>query len=391
MANAPESACLAIADISGYTSYLAGVELDHAQDIIADLIDVVVRSLRPAFRLAKLEGDAAFVYALGEPPDGTALQDTIERCYTAFRRRLRDIGQASQCDCNACTLMPRLDLKFVVHAGPIVRQKMAGRQELVGRDVIVIHRLLKNTVVESLGLPAYALYTEAVLAAAGVADPAAAGLVEHGEAYEYVGEVTGWVRDLAMAFQEAETRSEVIIGPAQQAWSVEIELPAPPEITWDWLTSPVRRPQFQPGLTAFDADSPTGRRGVGTTNHCVHGRDAVIEEVLAWRPPEALTTRMQLPVPNVPKFTYTEFLAPAGDGQSTTVTMRFAQPASAADRAVLAQMTPALEESYRSRFPPLRALLEEEMARRTASADDDGPEPDLPVSSGRNLREPLKK
>ncbi len=26
-----ESACLVIADISGYTSYLAGVELDHAR------------------------------------------------------------------------------------------------------------------------------------------------------------------------------------------------------------------------------------------------------------------------------------------------------------------------------------------------------------------------
>ena len=42
MLNAPEPACLVIADISGYTSYLAGVELDHAQDILADLMDTVV-------------------------------------------------------------------------------------------------------------------------------------------------------------------------------------------------------------------------------------------------------------------------------------------------------------------------------------------------------------
>ena len=34
----PELAYFAIADISGYTSFLAGVELDHAQDIIADFI-----------------------------------------------------------------------------------------------------------------------------------------------------------------------------------------------------------------------------------------------------------------------------------------------------------------------------------------------------------------
>jgi hypothetical protein len=52
--------CFLIADISGYTRYLAGVELDHAQDILADLIGSVVTALRPNFALAKLEGDAAF-------------------------------------------------------------------------------------------------------------------------------------------------------------------------------------------------------------------------------------------------------------------------------------------------------------------------------------------
>ena len=79
MLNAPEPACLVIADISGYTSYLAGVELDHAQDILADLMDTVVTAFRPTFRLAKLEGDAAFVYAIAPTVDGSALQDAMER------------------------------------------------------------------------------------------------------------------------------------------------------------------------------------------------------------------------------------------------------------------------------------------------------------------------
>jgi class 3 adenylate cyclase len=69
----PELACFAIADISGYTGFLAGVELDHAQDIIADFMDTVVKGLRPPFRLAKFEGDAAFVYAVTEKVDGSLL------------------------------------------------------------------------------------------------------------------------------------------------------------------------------------------------------------------------------------------------------------------------------------------------------------------------------
>src|SRR5687768_17062607 len=178
MPDQPEPACLVIADISGYTSYLAGVELDHAQDILADLTDAVVSALRPMFRLAKLEGDAAFAYVVTDTIDGSLLQDTVEGCYFAFRRRLRDIGQASRCDCNACTYIPKLDLKFVVHHGPIARQRMAGRDELVGREVIVLHRLLKNGVADTLGLRAYALYTAACIEAMALSDPAAAGLLE---------------------------------------------------------------------------------------------------------------------------------------------------------------------------------------------------------------------
>src|SRR6059036_3106847 len=152
MLSQPESACLVIADISGYTGFLAGAELDHAQDILADLMGIVVGALRPQFRLAKLEGDAAFAYALTDAVDGPRLQDTIERCYFAFRRRLRDVGQASTCECNACILVPRLDLpdhlpvvsndlqvepgnacilvprldlKVVAHYGQVIRQRIA--------------------------------------------------------------------------------------------------------------------------------------------------------------------------------------------------------------------------------------------------------------------------
>ena len=127
-----ESACFVIADISGYTNFLAGVELDHAQDIIADLMDTVVKGLRPPFRLAKFEGDAAFVYALTEKVDGSLLQDAIESAYFAFRKRLRNIKQASACECNACSTMQNLDLKFVIHHGEMIKHKMGGREELAG-------------------------------------------------------------------------------------------------------------------------------------------------------------------------------------------------------------------------------------------------------------------
>ncbi len=101
-----ESACFAIADISGYTNFVAGVELDHAQDIIADIMDTLVKALRPPFRLAKFEGDAAFVYALADKVDGSLLQDSIEAAYCAFRKRLRNIRQANSCVWGGCSWPP---------------------------------------------------------------------------------------------------------------------------------------------------------------------------------------------------------------------------------------------------------------------------------------------
>src|SRR5256885_5579492 len=203
MLSVAQPTCFLIADISGYTGYLADVELGHAQDILADLVGAVVTALRPNFRLAKLEGDAAFTLMTADKIDGSMLLDTIERCYFGFRRRRRDVRQATSCDCNACVRIPDLDLKFVVHHGSAIQQKVAGRQELLGSDVIVAHRLLKNDVVETFGINAYALISQSCIDASDL-DPAALGMAQHVETYGHIGEVPGWVHDLERRWREEE-------------------------------------------------------------------------------------------------------------------------------------------------------------------------------------------
>ncbi|HET7027330.1 MAG TPA: DUF2652 domain-containing protein [Candidatus Limnocylindrales bacterium] len=381
----PEPACLVIADISGYTGYLAGVELDHAQDVLADLMSTVVSALRPTFRLAKLEGDAAFVYLFTERVDGSHLQDTVERCYFAFRRRLRDIRQSSSCECNACLLIPRLNLKVVAHHGAVARQRIAGRDELVGSPVVVVHRLLKSSVEESLGLAAYAMYSAACIAAMG-ADPAVIGLREHRETYEGVGEIVGWVADLEAAWAAEQQRARVTVEPAKALWQHESFYPAPPEVVWDWVTSPIRRPLWQPNVLAVDESSPSGRRGIGTTNHCVHGRDAVVEEVLDWRPFDYLTTRSQLPAQGVPKLTMTQRFEAVDGG--TRVRAAVARISGAKGRLMGPQIAAEMERLFLQAETTLGPLIEADLdARREAASVA---EPVVPTSSGRNLREPVQ-
>jgi uncharacterized protein YndB with AHSA1/START domain len=382
----PEPACLAIADITGYTRFLAGAELDHAQDILADLMNTVVSSLRPTLRLAKLEGDAVFVYVITETVDGPVLQDTIESSYFAFRRRLRDIRQASSCECNACVLVPNLDLKFVVHHGHVIRQRIGSSEELVGSDVIVVHRLLKNAVAEVSGIGAYALYTDACLAAMNLDDPSAAGMIRHEEAFDDVGPIGAWVVDLQRAWAGEQERSRVVVGATDALATYEATLDAPQALVWEYVTSPALRPMWQLGVEAVIPDSgPRGRRGIGTVNHCMHGKDVIIEEVIDWEPPDHVTYRSLVPAPGAPKLLNTFQLSDIGDGR-TGLVFRFARPRTKKDRAKAEELIAELDEAIKGDMAALQSALADAMA---VAPGAEPPEPELPQSRGRMVTEPI--
>jgi hypothetical protein len=373
MLSAAQPTCFLIADISGYTGYLADVELDHAQDILADLVGAVVTALRPNFRLAKLEGDAAFTYMTAEKVDGSMLLDTIERCYFGFRRRRRDVRQATSCECNACVQIPDLDLKFVVHHGAAILQKVAGRQELLGSDVIVVHRLLKNEVVEKLGMSAYALISQKCIDASDI-DPAALGMVEHTETYDRIGDVPAWAHDLERRWREEEARSRVFVSKEEAFVTVTAQTKVPPQVAWEFLTKPGQRMTWQPWVTEVTIQGATGgRRGLGSANHCMHGKDAVIEEILDWRPYDYVTDRTILATPDGPlRVLHTIELEPTTTG--TTIHMRFAAPKTKRELPLMEVIGPAYGQALEANCPSLVAQLDAALAAREA---DRAPEPEL--------------
>ena len=380
-----EPACLVIADIAGYSGYLAGVELDHAQDILTDLVDTIVGALRPSFKLAKLEGDAAFVWVPAATVDGPGLQDVIDGCYFAFQRRVRDIRQASTCECNACVRLPGLDLKFVAHHGLVARQRMAGREELVGSDVIIVHRLLKNHVSDELGLPAYALYTNALMGAMGFDDPAAAGMRAYRETFESVGEVAGWVTDLRAAWEAERRRVRTKVTDDEALGVIAIRAAVPRDILWEWATSPARRIRWTSGMTEVVEDLHAGRRGVGTVNHCVHGKDVTIEEVLDWVPPEYETKRIKTPLRGVPPIVITMELIARGPDQ-TDLVYRVARPRSVKDRLILQTMEKQFRANVQRDGASLIELAAADARERAAGRAE---EPDVPATTARHLSAPV--
>jgi hypothetical protein len=119
-------------------------------------------------------------------------------------------------------------------------------------------------------------------------------------------------------------------------------------------------------------------------NHCLHGRDAVIEEVLDWDPYDHVTYRSLLPVPNVPKMVNTFAFTELEDGR-TRLEVRFAAPTAPKDRKIAEGMLPMIDGLMRQGLAALTSVL----AEASAAAADRPVEPDLPVSRGRNTREPI--
>ena len=89
-----------------------------------------------------------------------------------------------------------------------------------------------------------------------------------------------------------------------------------------------------------------------------------------------------MPMPGVPKLTRSELFEATPDGAKTLFTVRVQRPSSAKDRAKLEEMEPFLFHAYGDGLAMLAPMIEADVAARSDAAV---PEPELPVSAGRNL------
>jgi class 3 adenylate cyclase len=321
---AAQVGCLLLADITGYTSYLQGTELEHAQDVLADLLETIIAGIEPPFEVAKLEGDAVFAHMPVAQVDVSLLFDTIETTYFAFRRRLRDVVHSTTCDCNACVLIPSLDLKFFVHSGSYVVRRIGRSEELTGADVVLVHRLLKGSAREVVANDAYLVLTSDALDAID-GDAEALGLIAHVEHFD-VGDVNVFIENLQDRWAAEESKTEGVVSAETALGTFESTLPGTPRELWPWFTDPRKRLEWQKGLETID-EFVEGRRGVGTVNHCAHGGSVTVQQVLDWHPFETYTTRDEIEESG-PVLVVTTVFAPTEGG--TKVTFYFqCEPAAA--------------------------------------------------------------
>ncbi|MBI4082230.1 MAG: DUF2652 domain-containing protein [Candidatus Lambdaproteobacteria bacterium] len=189
---------LLIPDISGYTDFISSVELAHGQHIIAELLETLIDGNELGLELSEVEGDALLFYRVGERPAPDRIVAQATGWFAAFHEHLARLRQDIYCTCGACQNLNGLTLKIVGHYGEIGVHRVGKATKLIGKDVVLAHRLLKNRLERS----EYLLLTEDAFAPPLSAEGPPQGFQQHSEEYPVLGIVRGLVMDLAAHRQE---------------------------------------------------------------------------------------------------------------------------------------------------------------------------------------------
>jgi hypothetical protein len=263
-----QEGALVLADISGYSKFVAQTEVDHSWSILHELLDTVVRSVHGRMDVSQVEGDAIlFISGLTTPE----VIDALEGTFVAFHRRLRDMQAVTTCPCDACANIGILKLKFVVHHGRFSRQRLGNVEQLHGVDVIVAHRLLKNTVPSK----EYLLVTDAVLDR--LPDETRRRFIPHSEEFD-LGTISGGYQEIAYQWDKAQATERKRVQPEEAQINSEVVVGAPRESVYRRMLEPQRE------LTLI-SDQPTTMHVTTRLADSGDGQTLVARSFL-WEEPE---------------------------------------------------------------------------------------------------------
>lgn len=142
-------ALIFIPDISGFTEFITQTEIKHSNHIISELVETILAANRLNLTVSEIEGDAVLFYRKGEPPPLQELIEQIKNMFLDFHMYLKVIQRDNVCQCGACRSAINLSLKFIVHYGQLSETVIQNFTKIIGSDVILAHRLLKNNIGET--------------------------------------------------------------------------------------------------------------------------------------------------------------------------------------------------------------------------------------------------
>src|SRR5690606_7237521 len=130
-----------IPDISGFSRFVTEMEIEHSRLIIRELLEILIDANYTGLEVSEIEGDAILFYRFGGRPPLEEVYAQVKEMFEAFHKNLMAYENRRFCQCNACLAAINLTLKIITHYGEFVEYEVKTFNKLIGKDIIVAHRL----------------------------------------------------------------------------------------------------------------------------------------------------------------------------------------------------------------------------------------------------------
>lgn len=344
-----------ITDISGYTSFLTTAELAHAHHILQTLLEAQIDKLKIPFVISNFQGDAILSYINEkELVEKQTLVECIEQLYFSFLEKREHMAFNSTCSCRACANVSDLDLKIFVHHGEYMIQKLLGREELIGADVILAHRMMKNKVIEQTNIPAYALFTDKASNELGLED-FCEDLIPYKDNYEHVGDVGMKVHSLSRRWDEYKENKRCLISKEDCWLEATFDIHAPRLTVWEYLTNSELKKRWTGFTTVERIDQMDGRVKEGSTFHCAHDEQDFKYKIVDWKPMEYFTA---LVTSNNGLVYYNSCILEEAEDS-----IRFSSRITYPEAGPVEESVPFIEQNWDGSFLGLKRIIEEDQSK----------------------------
>ena len=261
-----------IPDLGGFTKFIAETEIQHSQHIIKELLEILVDANTLGMKVSEFEGDAVLFYRNGLPPSLEQLVQQARKMYLDFHTHLKKFEYARICQCGACAGASGIALKMVAHFGSAGTMQVKNHLKFIGKDIIIAHRLLKNSVT----VPEYLLVTRSTLSRIEDADGQLVSFANGSDAYDNLGTIEYHFKSLDSYRDEVKVDPPVpvrlknprkmtrltrrIDAPIERVYQRLIDLPG--RMNWIESISKVEMSNDQPNQ-------------IGKTHRCVRGDEGI--------------------------------------------------------------------------------------------------------------------
>jgi hypothetical protein len=261
-----------IPDLGGFTKFITETEIQHSQHIVKELLELLADANTLGMTVSEFEGDAVLFYRNGAPPSLEQLVQQARKMYLDFHTYLKRFEYHRVCQCGACAGAGSMALKMVAHFGTAGAMQVKDHLKFVGTDIIIAHRLLKNSVT----VPEYLLITGSTVSRIADKDAHLASFSHGTDAYDNLGTIEYHYKSLEGYLGEVKVDPPAPAGltnPRKMA-QVSRRIDAPVEQVYQRLIDLPWRINWIAGATRIEMSDGLPNH-IGKTHRCVRGEEGV--------------------------------------------------------------------------------------------------------------------